>query len=97
LGFDAETSIQFSLFTGLIKVGHSRNPTATIVVKSSEWDEFLVEERLDNLMEAVNQTSICGQRHFFINLGDKKMLYHRPIEEFNGKIEKKAFAGYISP
>jgi hypothetical protein len=24
-------------------------------------------------------------------------LYHRPIEEFNGKIEKKAFAGYISP
>jgi hypothetical protein len=30
LGFDAETSIQFLMFTGLIKVGHSQNPTATI-------------------------------------------------------------------
>jgi hypothetical protein len=95
LGFDAETSKQFLMFIGLIKVGHSRNPTATIVVKS-EWDKFLVEERLENLTEAVNQASIRGQRHFFINLGEKKMLYHRPIEEFNGKIEKKVFAGYIS-
>ena len=71
LGFDPAISVEFLTSTGLVKVGHSRNPTAIIVVKS-EWDIFMLEEKLDALMETVNKISISGQRHFFINIGDKK-------------------------
>jgi hypothetical protein len=40
------------LFVGLIRVGHSQNPTATIVIKA-EWDKFLIEEKLHDLMETI--------------------------------------------
>jgi hypothetical protein len=50
LGFDQAISTEFLISVGLIKVGHSQNPTADIVVKS-EWDRFILEEKLGNLME----------------------------------------------
>ena len=95
LGFDQSIGAEFMCSTGLIKVGHSRNPNATIIIKS-EWDKFILEEKLHDVMEAVNQTSISGQRHFFINIGDKKMLNHRPIDQFNGKVKQQHFGAYLS-
>jgi hypothetical protein len=59
LGFDQAISVEFLISAGLIKVGHSRNPTAVIVVKS-EWDKFILEEKVGDLMETVNKTSISG-------------------------------------
>ncbi len=81
--------------TGLIKVAHSQNPNATIVIKS-EWDKFILEKKLHDVMEAVNQTLISGQCHFFINIGDKKMLNHHPIDQFNGKVKEQHFGAYLS-
>ena len=95
LGFDQAISVEFLISAGLIKVGHSRNPTAVIVVKS-EWDKFILEEKLGDLMETVNKTSISGQRHFFINIGDKKRLNHRPIDQFSGKVKQQYFGAYVS-
>jgi hypothetical protein len=55
LGFDQSIGAEFMRSTGFIKVGHSQNPNATVVIKS-EWDKFILEEKLHDVMEAVNQT-----------------------------------------
>jgi hypothetical protein len=39
----------------------------------AEQDGFVLEENLHDLMEAVNQTSVSVQWHFFINIGDKQI------------------------
>jgi len=91
LGFDQKTAVQFLLSTGLIKEGHSRNPSAIVVV-TAEWDKFILEEGLEDLMESVNKTKL----HYFINIGAKSMLRHRPIDQFSEKFELKEFAGYLS-
>ncbi len=59
LGFDTVIGKEFLCATGLKRVGHSRNPTATIVVKA-EWDKFFIEEKLHDLMERVNQSLMSG-------------------------------------
>ena len=59
LGFDTAIRKEFLCSTGLIRVGHSQNPTATIVIKA-EWDKFLIEEKLHDLMERVNQSLMSG-------------------------------------
>jgi len=41
----------------LMKVGHSRNSKATMVVKA-EWEKFIIEENLSSLMEGANQTFV---------------------------------------
>jgi hypothetical protein len=84
LGFDHGTSMQLLVSTGLIKIGHSSNSSAIVVVKAG-WDKFVHEERLQDLMEVPNRTQVGNDRYFFINLGDKKLLSHRPGEQFNGK------------
>ena len=91
LGFDQKTAVQFLISTGLIKEGHSRNPSAIVVV-TAEWDKFILEEGLEDLMESVNKTKL----HYFINIGAKSMLRHRPIDQFSEKFELKEFAGYLS-
>ena len=47
-------------------------------------------------METVNQSSVSGQRHFFINVGDKSRLTHRPIDQYNGKVKQRHFRTYLS-
>jgi hypothetical protein len=71
LGFNQSIGAEFMCSTGLIKVGHCRNSNATIVIKS-EWDKFILEENLHDAMEAVNQASISGQRHFLLMLEIKR-------------------------
>jgi hypothetical protein len=78
-----------------MKVGHSRNATATVVVKA-EWEKFVIEENLCNLIEGVNQTSISGMKHFFINIGGKERLRHRPIDQFNGRATRRQVGAYLS-
>ncbi len=95
MGFNQLIGAEFMCSTGLIKVGHSQNPNATIVIKS-EWDKFILEEKLHDVMEAVNQNSISSQHHFFINIGDKRMLNHCPIYQFNGKVKQQPFGAYLS-
>jgi hypothetical protein len=90
LGFDQKTGMEFLKSSGLIKEGHSRNSSAIVVVMA-EWDQFIVEERLVDLMEPVNKT----KKNYFINIGDKKMLSHRPIDQFSDQFELKDFAGYL--
>jgi len=86
--------MQLLVSTGLIKIGHSSNSSAIVVVKA-EWDKFIHEERLQDLMEVPNRTQVGNDRYFFINLGDKKLLSHRPGEQFNGKFLEKGLT-YIS-
>ncbi len=38
---------------GLLKVGHSRNPNATVIV-TSEWEKFIVDEQLTDFVKSVN-------------------------------------------
>jgi hypothetical protein len=73
-----------------MKVGHSRNSKATMVVKA-EWEKFIIEENLSSLMEGANQTFVEEGRHFFINIGSKERLGHRPIDQFNGRATKKSW------
>ncbi len=53
LGLKHSVGIEFLCSAGLLKVGHSRNPNATVVV-TSEWEKFIVEEQLTDLVESVN-------------------------------------------
>jgi hypothetical protein len=58
LGFEHEAGINFLLITGLIKRGSIRDPNGYSVIPS-EWEEFVVEEKLKN---TVTITSIERSR-----------------------------------
>ena len=53
LRFHHSVGIEFLCLTGLLKVGNSRNPQATVVIQS-EWEKFIVEEHLFELVETLN-------------------------------------------
>jgi hypothetical protein len=76
LSLDHSVAVEFFCCTGLTKVGHSRNARATVALKA-EWEKFVIEENLCNLIKGVNQTSISGMKHFFINISGKDRLRHR--------------------
>jgi hypothetical protein len=82
-----DSNIQFLCSTGLLKVGNSRNPNATVVVKA-EWDKFINEQGLSSLLEPINQTSISNKRHYFIHFGRREKLAHHPIDQLKG-IQRK--------
>ncbi len=84
LGFDHSVGIEFLYLTGLLKIGNSRNPQATVVIQS-EWEKFIVEEHLFDLVETLNRTAVSGKRYYFVHFGLKENLQHRPIDQFNGK------------
>jgi hypothetical protein len=44
----------------------------------------------------VNRTAVAGQRYFFINFGSKTRLSHRPIDQFNGGMEKHNVGTYLA-
>jgi hypothetical protein len=86
LGFEHPIGVQFLCSTGLLKVGNSRNPNATVVVKA-EWDKFIDEQGFSGLLEPINQTSISNKRHYFVHFGRRGKLAHRPIDQV--KIQRK--------
>ena len=79
--------LEFLYSMGLVKAGNSQNPHASVVVQL-EWDKFIQEEKLANIMEAVNRTSVSRTRYYFVNYGQKDRLFHRPIDQFNGRMSK---------
>ena len=96
LGLKHSVGIEFLCSAGFLKVGHSRNANAIVVV-AAEWDMFLVEEKLTDILEPVNRTVVGGQRHYFINIGSKKELSHPLIHQFNGKIANRPnFGTYLA-
>jgi hypothetical protein len=91
VGDDRETCISYLLslenavaadilcMAGLIKIGHSRNEKATVVVKA-EWEKFIIEESLGDLIEGVNQTYVQKAfLHQHWNERETRALAHRPI------------------
>ncbi len=74
LGFDHSVGIEFLCLAGLLKVGNSKNPQASVVIQS-EWDKF-VEEHLFKLVKTLNRTSLSGKRYYFVHFGKKENLQH---------------------
>jgi hypothetical protein len=73
--------------TGLIKRGHSQNQLATTVV-TTEWDKFIDEQNLGDIMETINKSSISHNSYYFIHYGKRSNLSHHPIDQYNGRISK---------
>jgi hypothetical protein len=84
LGFEHPIGVQFLCSTGLLKVGNSRNPNATVVVKV-EWDKFINEQGLCSVLEPINHTSISKKRHYFVHT---RKPAHCPIDQL--KIQQKS-------
>ena len=87
LGFKHSNGVPFLCSTGLLKVGNSRNSGSTVVVKA-EWDSFIEEQQLSGFIEPINQTSVCGKRHYFVHFGSKAELNHRPMDQIKNNIVK---------
>ncbi len=77
---------------GLVKVGHSRNPNAIVVIKD-EWERFMVEQKLSDTMETVNKSHVDRDRLLFTNFGDKKALNHCPRKQFDGRVMGQHYTG----
>ena len=92
LGFKEDVGIEFMRAAGLVKVGHSRNPNAIVVIKD-EWERFMVEQKLSDTMETVNQSYVDRDRLLFINFGDKKALNHCPRKQFDGRVMGQHYTG----
>jgi len=45
---------------------------------------FIIQERLQDIMEMVNRSIVSRSKYFFIHYGKKEKLSHRPIDQFNG-------------
>jgi len=49
-----------------------------------EWELFIFQERLQDIMDVVNRSSVSRSEYFFIHNGKKEKLSHCPIDQFNG-------------
>ncbi len=59
-------------------------PKKSFLVLYEEWELFIVHERLQEIMEMVNWSSISCSKHFFIRNGEKGKLSHWPMDQFSG-------------
>jgi hypothetical protein len=64
---------------------------------SMEWDKFLMEEWISDIMEPINQASVNHSRFYFIHIGNKNSLNHRPIDQFNGKFSLPSLPKSLIP
>jgi hypothetical protein len=94
LGFEHQVGLEFLYSTGLVKKGNRRSPLSCAVVLA-EWDKFIAEENLQDVMEMVNKTTVDHKKYYFIHYGMKNKPQHRPIDQFNGTMpqpsKKKSF------
>ncbi len=88
LGFEHEVGLEFLVGTELLK--HETQNTPSFSVMQAEWDKFRFEENLDNMMEAVNRTSLSRNKYYFINYSKKEMVNHRPIDQSDTKKTAKS-------
>jgi len=51
-------------------------------VVKKEWEMFIVEHDLQEIMEGINPTSVDRKKIQFINYGRRAKLRHRPIDQF---------------
>jgi hypothetical protein len=87
LGYEHEVGLEFLVGTGLLRRGNQSNASYAMVKK--EWDMFIVENDLQDIMEGVNQTSVDHLKTLFGNYVNKGKLRHRPIDQFGTKALKK--------
>lgn len=76
LGYEHKLGLEFLVGTGLVRRGHQENPSYAVVKK--EWEMFIVEHDLQEIMEGINQTSVDRNKIQFINYGRRAKLRHRP-------------------
>ena len=86
LGYDFEVGVDFLCSLGLLKRGHGRYPNA-VTVLLAEWDKFIIEQELGDIMETITRTQVGDKMHYFINYGNKSLLTHIPAAQFNGEKE----------
>jgi hypothetical protein len=87
LGYEHKLGLEFLVGTGLVRRGHQENPSYAVVKK--EWEMFIVEHDLQEIMEGINQTSVDRNKIQFINYGRRAKLRHRPIDQFGIAALKK--------
>jgi hypothetical protein len=83
LGYEHMVGLEFLVSTGLVKRINQEKPSYLVVL--AEWEKFIVEEKLQNIMETVNRSSVMRSKYYFINYGKKNKLTHRPIDQFDSK------------
>ena len=72
LGYEHKLGLEFLVGTGLVRRGHQENPSYAVVKK--EWEMFIVEHDLQEIMEGINQTSVDHNKIQFINYGRRATL-----------------------
>jgi hypothetical protein len=85
LGFGHQIGLDFLAGTGLLKRG---NPSYCVV--QAEWEKFILEHNLQDIMETVNWSSVIHSKYYFINNGNKTKLSHSPIDQCDAKWPIKA-------
>jgi len=87
LGFEHHIGLQFLAGTGLIKLHNEKTQSYSVV--QAEWEKFILEEDLGDIMESVNRTTVntdVGKRKaYFINYGNKARLKHIPKDQLTSK------------
>jgi len=66
---DLNIGLQFLAGTGLIKSSRGEHPSYSVV--QVEWEKFIVKEKLQDIMESVDRTSV-GRSIFFYQLWEKR-------------------------
>jgi len=66
---------------------HGEHPSYSVV--QVEWEKYIVKEKLQDIMESGNHTSVGRSKFYFINYGTKDRLYPRPIDQFASKKQLK--------
>lgn len=56
LGFEHHIGLQFLAGTGLIKLHDEKTQSYSVV--QAEWEKFILEEDLGDIMESVNRTTV---------------------------------------
>jgi hypothetical protein len=85
LGYEHKVGLEFRVGAGLLKRVNQDKPSYLVI--QAEWDKFSIEQKLQDIMETVNWSSIMHSKDYFISYGKKNKLKHHPINQFDQNIQ----------
>ena len=93
-GLSFDLYIRICLKAGL--VSQKMYQVRTIfTLNTSEWDVMITECNLKMHINSINITKISGKRYYFINIGTRTREFHKPEDQFNGRVHMPSIQAFL--
>jgi len=80
LGAGKGMALEFLCQCGLVYYSTRRSK---YIVNVNKWEELIAEHYLGNIIENPVKTTVDNKKFYFINIGQRNLLEHKPMDQFS--------------